>query len=178
MESSGGVARGLIGVHGNRKRQRRVRLLIALGLAGGLGACRTPAMLCWAPAGLRRVTIDTSARTNDGRPTTINLLLVTDKAVLEILSKRTSDEYFAQRDQLLLDHPQGFVRRTWELPADMWVKAEDGPVPCNIAGTLVFANFLDGGPHRIRLPKGKEGTLTLGPETFDCSNRRKPPHAD
>jgi type VI secretion system protein len=152
-----------------------VRLTRAVAVARGwllmlaamsLASCATPNFLCVAPSGLGRLTITTEPGANGGLATEVDLVFVTDNRVYERIGQMKARDYFAQREQMVRDFPSGFKIRSFGLePTQRQIAYKTEP-PCNLVGTLLFVNYNNDKPNRIRLKKAKAGTLALGPDDF------------
>jgi hypothetical protein len=134
-----------------------------------LPSCETPKSLCVAPSGLNRLTITTEPGTNGGLATEIDLVFVTSKKAYKRIEQMKARDYFAQREQMARDFPSGFKIRSFGLEQNQRLIAYNTEPPCNLAGTLLFVNYNNDKPNRIRLNKVKTGTLALGPEDFTWS---------
>jgi type VI secretion system protein len=131
-----------------------------------LSSCKTPKLLCVAPPGLNRLTITTEPATNGGLATEIDLVFVTSKKVLRTIEQLKARDYFAQREQMVRDFPSGFKIRSFGLePTQRQIAYKTEP-PCNLVGTLLFVNYNNDKPNRIKLRKVKTGTLALGADDF------------
>jgi hypothetical protein len=131
-----------------------------------LTSCKTPELLCVAPAGLNRLTITTEPGANGGLATEIDLVFVTNKKVYKAIGEMKARDYFAQREQMARDFPSGFKTRSFALEQTQRQIAYKTEPPCNLVGTLLFVNYNNEKPNRIRLKKGKVGTLVLGSDDF------------
>jgi type VI secretion system protein len=131
-----------------------------------LPSCKTPSLLCVAPSGLNRLTITTEPGTNGGLATEIDLVFVTNKKVYKTIELMKASDYFAQREQLVRDFPSGFKIRSFGLEPTQHQTAYKTEPPCGLVGTLLFINYDNEKPNRIRLKKTKSGTLALGPTEF------------
>jgi type VI secretion system protein len=129
-------------------------------------ACKTPSFLCIKPSGLHRLTIITEPGTNGGLATEIDLVFVTDKKVLKAIEQLKARDYFAQREQMKRDFPTGFKLREFGLEPTQRQIAYNTEPPCNLVGTLVFVNYNNDQPNRIKLKNTKSGTLALGAQDF------------
>lgn len=134
--------------------------------AVSLTSCKTPKLLCVAPGGLNRLTIISEPGTNGGLAVEIDLVFVTNKKVYKAIGEMKARDYFAQREQMLRDFPNGFKIRSFGLEQTQRQIAYKTEPPCNLVGTLLFVNYNNDKPNRIRLKKGKVGTLALGPDDF------------
>lgn len=155
-----------------RERYRAFRMptcrvaLAAILLVLPLQACRTPKFLCFSSGGLGDIAINSSPDSNHGRPIAVDLVFVTDKQVWQSLSRLKARDYFATREQIRRDFPKGYLARSWELQAGQYVPATETRAPCNLVGTLIFADFASEGDHRLSLRKAKAGTVVLGADAF------------
>jgi hypothetical protein len=134
--------------------------------AVSLTSCKTPKLLCVAPAGLNRLTIISEPGTNGGLAVEIDLVFVTNKKVYKAIGEMKARDYFGQREQIARDFPSGFKIRSFGLEQTQRQIAYKTEPPCNLVGTLLFVNYNNDKPNRIRLKKGKAGTLALGPDDF------------
>jgi type VI secretion system protein len=134
--------------------------------AMSLPSCKTPELLCVAPSGLSRLTITTEPGTNGGVATEVDLVFVTNKTMYRMLAQMNARDYFAQREQMVRDFPHGFKIRSFGLEPTQREIAYRTEPPCNLAGTLVFTNYNNDKPNRIRIDKARAGTLALGPDDF------------
>ena len=134
--------------------------------AVSLTSCKTPKSLCVTPAGLNRLTITTEPGTNGGLAVEIDLVFVTNKKVYKAIGEMKARDYFAQREQMVRDFPNGFKIRSFGLEQTQRQIAYKTEPPCNLVGTLLFVNYNNDKPNRIRLKKSKAGTLVLRPDDF------------
>lgn len=141
---------------------RALALLLVLALVG----CKTPAFLRLKTSSLDAITIYSSPETNAGRPIAVDLVFITDKTVWQSISKLNARDYFAAREQLRRDFPNGYRAVSWELQAGQYVPQTATKAPYNLIGTLIFANYSSEGEHRMVLRKVKAGTLVLGADDF------------
>jgi hypothetical protein len=132
-------------------------------------SCKTPKFLCVAPSGLNRLTILTEPATNGGMATEIDLVFVTDKKVLKTIEQLKARDYFAQREQMVRDFSSGFKIRSFGLEPTQREVAYKTQPPCNLVGTLLFVNYNNDKPNRIKLKKAGSGTLSLGADDFTWS---------
>jgi type VI secretion system protein len=139
---------------------------LAMVLALALAGCKTPSFLCLKTSGLDAITINSSPETNAGRPIAVDLVFITDKTVWQSMSKLKARDYFAAREQLRRDFPKGYRAISWELQAGQYVTQTATSAPCNLIGTLIFADYASEGEHRMALRNVKGGTLVLGADDF------------
>src|SRR5256885_13665221 len=79
------------------------------------------------------VRVSVSPHANGGNPVALDILLVSDKELLKELQKMSASDWFAKREQIILDHPKEedlvVLRREWVPgqvvePARLTVKPE------------------------------------------------------
>lgn len=134
--------------------------------AVSLASCKTPQLLCVAPSGLNRLTITTEPGANGGLATEIDLVFVTNKKLYQRIREMKARDYFAQREQMARDFPSGFKVRSFGLEQTQRLIAYKTEPPCNLVGALLFVNYNNDKPNRIKLRKEKAGTLALRADDF------------
>jgi hypothetical protein len=139
---------------------------VAMLAAMSLASCKTPESLCLAPSGLNRLTITTQPGANGGLATEIDLVFVTSRKVYEAIGEMKARDYFAQRERMVRDFPTGLEIRSFGLEQGQRQIAYKTEPPCNLVGTLLFVNYNNDRPNRIRLGKAKAGRLALGLDDF------------
>ncbi len=107
-----------------------------------------------------------------GLATEIDLVFVTDQTLYGTIAGMKARDYFARREQIVREFPKGLRIRTFELEAAQRQIAYKTEPPCGIVGTLLFVNYDNDQPNRIRLEKAKGGTLVFGPDDFTWSPER------
>jgi type VI secretion system protein len=134
--------------------RRLANLLMMACAAGLLSGCALPSFMslkgdkvAWA-----QVTLSASDDVNSNSPVAVDVVLVTDDALLGRLSELPASKWFAARADLASTFPKGLSYRSWEVvPAQQIVvpgKTFAGP---RVAAAFVFANYPDPGAHRIRI---------------------------
>jgi type VI secretion system protein len=134
--------------------------------AVSLASCKTAELLCAAPSGLNQLTITTEPGTNGGLAIEIDLVFVTNKKLYKTIGEMNARDYFAQREQMVRDFPSGFKIKSFGLEETQRKIGYKTQPPCNLVGALLFVNYNNDKPNRIRLRKETAGTLALGPEDF------------
>jgi type VI secretion system protein len=137
-----------------------VPILAALALP----SCETTRSLCIAPSGLNRLTVTTEPGTNGGLATEIDLVFVTSRKLYRTIGEMKARDYFAQREQLVREFPSGFKIRSFGIEQSQRQIDYKTDPPCGLAGTLLFVNYNNDRPNRVRLGEVKAGTLALGPD--------------
>lgn len=110
---------------------------------------------------LDTVSVTVAPTANDTTPVAIDLLAVRDKALVEKLGALTAADWFGQREQTLRDHPTTLGVTSWELVPGQTLRTEL-PQQEPAWAILVFANYANPGPHRLRVPDTRTLTLTAG----------------
>lgn len=108
---------------------------------------------------------------NDNAPTTVEAVMVYDPVLLKSLLTMNASDWFASRDQLRNDFPDGFVSRTWEVVPGQQVDLRPLPFAKGLA-LLVFANFQSPGAHRARLDARSHPRITLSDRDFAVTEIR------
>ena len=103
-------------------------------------------------------------RANENNPVAVDLILVSDKKLLEQLMRMSAKEWFEQKHQIQLDYPKetDLTAGRWEWVPGQSVKLDRLPVRRAIVGGITFANYLSEGPHRVAMNPRKDILLTLG----------------
>lgn len=116
-----------------------------------------------------RVSVHISEKANDGNPVALDLVMVSDKKLLEKLQEMTAEEWFKSRDQIKLDYPKkGQVEvKSWEWVPDQLVPVNEIIVPAEIRGGIVFANYFKPGAHRAVFNPRKHFRIKLGQEKLE-----------
>jgi len=101
---------------------------------------------------LKAVVIETVPEANDNAPVAVDIVAISDSALLPAIQALTATQWFNAKSQLLRDAPDGL--RIWSLelvPGSRFV-ADDNPlqgVPAK--AILLFARYRSEGEHRLRL---------------------------
>jgi type VI secretion system protein len=147
------------------------RVIAAVGLflaLATLSGCKTPSFLCFKSSGLGQIVLlNSDPSNNGGRPIAVDLVFVTDKKVLQAIAKLKASEYFALREQFRRDFTKGYEIQSWELTPGQFDGPKSTSAPCNLVGTLVFADYSSEGDHRISIGKVRSGTVVLGAEDLN-----------
>jgi type VI secretion system protein len=124
------------------------------------------------PVRTNEFTLRTAPTVNDNRPIAVAAVMVYDRNVLTTVSKMTAAQWFATREQLLNDSPNGLEERDWELVPGSQVRLAPLPFPHKGLGLFVFANYAGPGEHRARLDDWKQPSVTLGDRTLSVGGRK------
>lgn len=103
------------------------------------------------------VTLVVDPDANDNSATTVDLIFVYKKELLDALVKMNAKDYFKAADQIRRDNPEMVDVFRWEVVPCQTI----GPQPLNLPelsmktsyllGALIFASYTHPGAHRIRL---------------------------
>lgn len=118
------------------------------------------------------VKVHISPEANKNNPVAFDLVLVTDKKLLQELTKMTAGEWFEKRDQIRLDYPKELElgNRRWEWVPGQVVQIAPISVKVEIVGGLVFANYFTPGAHRAPINPRKGVVINLGAEDFTVTS--------
>ncbi|HYG86118.1 MAG TPA: hypothetical protein VD978_07650 [Azospirillum sp.] len=134
--------------------RRSAAAVLALALAAAGCAEKPTAML-------ESVSFTVAPAANDSTPIAIDVVAIRDKALVEKLAALTAAEWFAKREQTMRDNPTTLGLASWELVPGQTMKT-DLPWQEPAWAILVYANYANPGPHRLRVPATRTLTLTAG----------------
>lgn len=114
------------------------------------------------------VKVHISPQANKNNPVAVDLVLVSDKKLLQELMKLSASEWFEKRHQFELDYPKETELNAgrWEWVPGQQVKLDRVPVKLEIVGGVVFANYFNAGTHRAPIDPRKGILITLGDENL------------
>ena len=120
-----------------------------------------------------RVNFRISENANNGNPVALDLVMVSDKKLLEKLQEMTAEEWFKSKEQIKLDYPKkGQVEvKSWEWVPEQLVPVNEITVPADIRGGIVFANYFKPGAHRAVVNPRKHFTIKLGQEKLEIETQ-------
>src|SRR5215213_8540008 len=116
-----------------------------------------------------------SPRANGENPVALDVLLVSDKELLKELQKMSASDWFAKREQIILDHPKEgqLVVRRLELVPGQVVEPSRLVVPSEVRAGVVFANYFNPGEHRAVLdPRARDVKINLGEDKLEVVARK------
>lgn len=108
--------------------------------------------------------VSVSPRANGENPVALDVLLVSDKELLKELQKMSASDWFAKREQIILDHPkeEQLVVRRLELVPGQVVEPSRLVVGPEVRAGVVFANYFNPGEHRAVLdPRARDVQIRL-----------------
>ncbi|EUC20029.1 UNVERIFIED_ORG: type VI secretion system protein [Burkholderia sp. CF145] len=126
-------------------------LLAAACLAGALGGCSFLGM-SGEKAKWSQVTLSASDEVNNNSAVAVDIVLVSDDAMLARIAEMPASKWFAGRNDLVSTYPKNLRYRSWEIVPGQRVEVSgddfSGP---RVAGAFVFANYEGPGAHRVRI---------------------------
>jgi type VI secretion system protein len=140
---------------GLRLRERLARgaaaLLVASGVAFALGGCSMLG-LSGEKATWSQVTFTASDDANNNSPVAVDVVLVSDPAMLARLAETPASKWFSVREDLMSTYPKNLRYRSWEVvPGQHMDVSGDEFAGSRVAGAFVFANYQGPGAHRARI---------------------------
>lgn len=114
------------------------------------------------------VKVHVSPKANNNNPVAVDLVLVSDKKLLQELMKMSAGEWFEKRHQVALDYPKesGLTAGRWEWVPGQQVKVDRLTVKFEVVGGVIFANYFNAGAHRAPIDPRKGILVTLGEESL------------
>ena len=114
------------------------------------------------------VKVHVSPKANNNNPVAVDLVLVSDKKLLQELMKMSANEWFEKRHQVALDYPKesGLTAGRWEWVPGQQVKVDRLTVKFEVVGGVIFANYFNAGAHRAPIDPRKGILVTLGEESL------------
>lgn len=101
---------------------------------------------------LKAVVIETVPDANDNAPVAVDIVAVSDSALIPTVQALTAAQWFNAKSQLLRDAPDGL--RVWSLelvPGSRFVANENPLLGAQAEAILLFARYRSEGEHRLRL---------------------------
>lgn len=122
------------------------------------------------------VKVHVSSDANNNNPVAVDLVLVSDKKLLQELMKMSASEWFEKRHQVALDYPKetSLGAGRWEWVPGQQVKVDRVTVKYEVVGGVVFANYFNAGPHRAPIDPRKGILITLGEEDLCVQSLKEP----
>lgn len=146
---------------------RGVAAALALGLAGCIPFRGSPVKL-------RGYTLQTTTEANDDSPVAVDVVVVTDRALVLPVSKLKAAEWFAQRAQLQLDHPDGLQVTSLEPVPGQRMPWQRVRWKGKAVAAFVFAGYATPGDHRVRVDPFKWIVIELTDDSLAVAHPRRP----
>jgi hypothetical protein len=121
-----------------------------------------------------QVRVHISSHANNGNPVALDLVLVSDKKLLQELQKMTASEWFEKREQIMLDFPkEGDVEVSkWEWVPGQVVQVDKLRVRPEIKGGVIFANYFKPGAHRAVINPRKDILIKLQDDKIEVETEK------
>ena len=112
--------------------------------------------------------VHVSPKANNNNPVAVDLVLVSDKKLLQELMKMSASEWFEKRHQVTLDYPKetALGAGRWEWVPGQQVKVDRVTVKYEVVGGVIFANYFNAGAHRAPIDPRKGVLVTLGEDSL------------
>lgn len=112
------------------------------------------------------IELTVSQRANRDAPIAVDMVMVRKEELVDTILGLTAADWFAQRSQFRRDYPRDVEVISWEVvPGQTLIRRPiDGGK--DLWAAVVFANYLDPGPHRLRVDGVEDVTIRLGEETL------------
>lgn len=124
-------------------------LLAGCGMFGGPKAVKPD----W-----KTLRVVTAIDANNNSPLAIDLVLITDRALVDGVSALTAAEYFAARDDMRRSQPDALLVQSLELPPGQTFEVDPKAFRAKKGwAALMFANYGTPGAHRYRLQLDSRG---------------------
>jgi type VI secretion system protein len=137
-----------------RAMRRAAPLLAALSLAAMLAGCGmfgpSKETAKWS-----QVTLSATDDVNNNTPVAVDIVLVSDPALLARIAELPASKWFAGREDFVRTYPKDVRYRSWEMVPGFQidVRGDDAFAGPRVSGAFVFANYQDPGAHRVRIEK-------------------------
>jgi type VI secretion system protein len=106
--------------------------------------------------GWDKVTLTAANNANRNSPVAVDIVFITDNAVVEKLIDLTSAKWFSSRADLAKTYPKVLTYKSWELVPGQVLNIETSTLEApRVAAALVFADYATPGSHRVRIEEFK-----------------------
>lgn len=100
----------------------------------------------------------TAVDANNNSPLAIDMVLITDRALVDGVSALSAAQYFAARDDMRRSQPDALVVHSLELVPGQSIEVDPKPFRARKGwAALIFANYGTPGAHRLRLQLDSSG---------------------
>lgn len=122
------------------------------------------------------VKVHVSPKANNNNPVAVDLVLVSDKKLLQELMKMSASEWFEKRRQVQMDYPKEtqLAAGQWEWVPGQEVKLDQVKVKYEVVGGIIFANYFQAGAHRAPINPRKGILITLGEDNLCVQSLKEP----
>ena len=153
---------------------RGARLLGAVCLAVQLAACSLPKVpnfidfrnskVAW-----DNVTLTAANNANHNSPVAVDIVFITDDAVVDKIVDLPADKWFSSRADLAKTYPKTLLYKSWELVPGQVMTVETSTLEApRVSAALLFADYATPGTHRVKLEDFK-GRLVVSLDADDVA---------
>jgi type VI secretion system protein len=126
------------------------------------------------PVKLRGYALRSGAEANDDSPVAVDVVVVTDRALVEAVGKLRAGEWFARRAQLQLDHPRGLHVTSLEPVPGQRLPWRRVRWRGRAAAAFVFAGYPTPRDHRVRVDPFPWIVIQLTADSVAIARPRRP----
>lgn len=172
--SNGGarVARAAYRSDGVTRALRLLRgVLLALCVSGLVAGCAISSMFKGEKVSWDHLTLVAEDDVNNNSPVAVDVVFVTDDAMLARIAELPASKWFAARADLANTFPKSLSYKSWELVPGQRIElsGETFGRP-RVAAAFLFANYTEPGAHRARIEQlGGNLAVQLNNHTFTVS---------
>lgn len=118
------------------------------------------------------LTLAASDEANNDSPVAVDVVFVTDKAMLDRVAELPASKWFSVRGDLVATFPDAIRYQSWELvPGQRLVVPGDKLRGPRVAGVFVFADYPGPGANRVRVERfNGRLVVQLGDNAFSVSS--------
>lgn len=153
--------------------RRALRILFVVAAAQGAGACSATKSLFQPKLALKEVRFEVSRKANDNAPFPVELVAVSDEALLTRLLAMGAAEWFAPDTNIKRDYPASALR-TWyyELTPGSTIPVRNAEFgKRGLRAILLFANYHGQGAYRLRLDAMPLARVQFKEKTIDLADQ-------
>lgn len=143
-------------------------------LAAGLALAGCIPFVGGSPVQLRGYALSAAPAANDSSPVAVDVVVVTDRALVAPVSKLSAADWFATRGQLLLDNPRGLAVTSLEPVPGQALPFQRLRWKGTAQAAFVFAGYAAPGHHRVRVDPYPWITIRLADDSVAVSHTRGP----
>ncbi len=141
-------------------------LLLALSLLLLLTSCGTVGKAKSLFGGKIPIEVSVASDVNQSSPLAVDVVIVSNKKILEKILAMPAADWFKGREQFALDYPKGYKAMSWE-----WVPGQDVgllqiPYKSGVKAVVVFADYFAPGQHRARINHRKPTRVIFQTTSF------------
>jgi type VI secretion system protein len=141
-------------------------LVIALSLTTLLTSCGTVNKAKSLFGGKIPIEISVADDVNQSSPLAVDVVVVSNKKILEKLLEMPASSWFKGREQFAMDYPKGYRVMSWEWVPGQEVGMLQIPYKSGVKAVVVYADFFSPGQHRAWINHRKPTRLRLQATSF------------